>query len=140
MIKYLYPKIISIDTIPKEGKQYGLRFTWKATEPLTDRNVADFFAIIPPRFLERYAFNVVRILGAYPETQFTPEIVFVPRWDTDLTLRQIWEETKSWALEKYMDFTFLEAVVYKPRFPWWLLGIAAVEAGGIVYVAKKKKA
>jgi len=140
MIKYLYPKVISVDTVPKMGKQYGLRFTWRATEPLTERNVTDFFAIIPPRFLERYAFNVVRIMGAYPGAELTPEIQFVPRWDTALTLRQIWEETKSWALGKYMDFTFEEAIIYKTRFPWWLVAIAAVEAGGIVYVAKKKKA
>lgn len=139
MIKYLYPKVISIDTIPKMGKQYGLRFTWKATEPLTNRNVADFFAIIPPLFMEKYSLNVVRIMGAYPETELNPEIQFVPLRETDLTLRQIWDETKSWALKHYMDFTFREAVIYKTRFPWWLLAIVAGEVGGIVYVAKKKK-
>jgi len=140
MIKYLYAKVIPVSTIPKAGEQYAFRFTWRATEDLTWRNVADAFAIIEAHLEAKYLARVVRILGAYPEEELGPEITFILLVPTKLTLREIWDETKAFALDHYLDFTFEEAVIYRPKFPWWLLAIAAVEAGGIVYVVKKKKA
>lgn len=138
MIKILYAKTISLDTVPKAGKQYGLRFTWRATEDLSWRNVQDAFAVIEAHFEAKYLSEVIRIIGAAPEVELQPEIQFVPRVSTRFTLKEIWDETRAFALDHYLDFTFKEAVAYRPRFPWWLLGIAAVEAGGIVYVVKKK--
>ena len=139
MVEVLYAKTISLDTVPKVGKQYGLRYTWRATEPLTERNVRDAFEVIEAHFEARYPARVLRIIGVEPEVELQPELQFLALEPTDLTLKEIWDETRAFALEHYLDLTFKEAVIYRPRFPWWLLVIAAAEAGGIVYVARKKR-
>lgn len=142
MIKYLYPKPISVHTVPKAGKQYGLRFTWRATEDLTERNISDAFEVVAAYFEADYPVRVLRIISA-PEAGLQPEIQFVVLREIGLaqtvTLNDLWNRIEQVAIDHYLELTFKEAVIYRPRFPWWLLAIAAAEAGGIVYVAKKKR-
>ena len=143
MIKYLYAKPISVHAVPRAGKQYGLRFTWRATEDLTERNVRDAFEVVAAHFQADYPVRVLRIISA-PAAGLQPEIQFLMLREAGLaqtvTLNDMWNRIEQVAIDHYLELTFKEAVIYRPRFPWWFLAIAAVEAGGIVYVVKKKKA
>lgn len=139
MARYVYPHKISLDTIPKRDKYYGFWFGWKATEDLTERNISDALDVLSAYFKEKYPTSWVEMWGHRPlRKEIRLNFVAARYQDFGLSLREVWDEMRAFALEHYLDLTLDRAVIYKPRFPWWLLGIAAVEAGGIVYVAKKK--
>jgi len=136
-MKLLYPHKISLDAKPRAGKKYSFFFSWRTTEDLSPSLVAMALDVVIDHFRAKYRLQQLEIHGLTPLlTSLT--IAFVLKEDSDLMLGQIWEETRTFALERYLDLTLKEAMIWKARFPWWVLLVIAGEVGVIGMVAGKK--
>jgi len=139
-MKLLYPKRVSFFTKPEVGKQYSFRFTWEATEAISEGLIQDAFAIIEAHFKEKYPVRITWVMGKVPEGELGAEIAFVVLEPIDVSLGEMWNETRAFALEYYLDFGLKEITVWLPRFPWWILLLVATIGTGTAYaIAKRKK-
>ena len=132
---FLYPITVSLDTKPLKGKQYAFRFNWKATEDITIRNVRDGFDALLAWFENVYDVRVVFTLGI--EGELGTEVAFKAERDLDNTLGDLWNFLDVGASDYYLDLTFNEAILYKPRIPWWVWLALAGIGGGTIHALKK---
>lgn len=136
-MKLLYPHRISLDARPRAEKKYSFTFSWRATEDLSQRNITDALEVVIEHFRAKYGVEQLEIQGLAPlRTSLT--IFFVLKEGSQLTLAQIWEETRAFALGVYLDLTLWEAAIWKTRFPWWVLLVITGEVGAIWGVARRK--
>ncbi len=133
---FLYPEPVSLDTKPLKGKLYAFRFNWRATEDITIRNVRDGFDALTAWFENVYLVKVPIIIGIEPG-EFATEVMFKPEGDLDNTMGDLWNFLKVGASNYYLDLTFNEAILYKPRTPWWVWLVLAGIGGGTIYALKK---
>lgn len=136
-MKLLYPHRISLSSKPRAGNKYSFTFSWRATEDLSQRNITDALEVVIEHFRAKYGVKTLEISGLVP-LRTSLSIAFVLKEDSQLTLAQIWEETRTFALERYLDLTLWEAEIWKARFPWWVLLVITGEVGAIWGVARKK--
>lgn len=136
-MKLLYPHRISLDAKPMAEKKYSFTFSWRATEDLSQRNITDALEVVIEHFRAKYEVKQLEIQGLTPlRTSLT--IFFVLKEDSELSLAQMWEETRTFAHGAYLDLTLWQAEIWKARFPWWVLLIITGEVGAIWGVASKK--
>lgn len=132
---FLYPEPVSLDTKPLKGKLYAFRFTWKATEDITMRNVREGFDALFAWFENVYGVRISFTLGI--EGELGTEVAFKAERDLDDTLGDLWNFLDTGASDYYLDLTFNEAVLYKPRTPWWVWLVLAGIGGTTIYAFKK---
>ena len=138
MSVFLYLEPVSLTTKPLKGKLYAFRFSWKATEDITIRNVRDGFDALFAWFENVYGVKVVSHIGIEPG-EFATEVTFKPERDLDDTLGDLWNFLKVGASDYYLDLTFDAAILYKPRIPWWVWLLLTGIGGGTIYALKKEK-
>lgn len=125
---------ISLEIVPQVNKQYYIGFVWVPVIPFTEINKID---PVFSHFAETYNASVTSMRGEY-----IAAIIFELKSVTDLTLMQMWEETKTFALFQNLDLYFGAAWVeplQKEKFPWGPLGLIGLTAVGITALALPKK-
>jgi len=138
MFKYLYPKKVSLDTIPLKNKQYAFRFTWRTTESISRESVRRGFDALLAWFENAYSVKVIFTLGI--EGEIGSEIAFKPERDLNISLKDLWNFLETGARDYYLDLTLEEAIIYKPSLPWWLwILIAGGGIGTAIAIFKRKK-
>lgn len=139
MSKYLYPKQIGFDTKPLEGKLYAFRFTWETTEPIGKESIKNGFDALLAWWQNTYDVLITHtMLGI--EGEIGVEIAFRPKRDLDVTMETLWDFLDRHAGNYYLNLALPQAILYKPRWPWWVWAlIAGGGIGATVAIARKRR-
>jgi len=135
MAKYLYPHRVSLNVYPKADTLYAFRFSYKTTEPLSEVSVERVFSLITADFQEKWHPKYMALVRG---EKLLAELDFKLPEPSDATLSEIWENTKDFAHDRYIDLTLVESVVYEPSLLNKLFW--AVLLGLVSYVVLKKPA
>ncbi len=111
----------------------------ETTEPIGDESIKNGFDALLAWWQNTYdTFITNDILGI--EGQIGVYIIFKPKRDLDVTMEDLWDFLDRHAGEYYLNLALPEAILYKPRWPWWVWALLA--GGGIgttVAVVKGRK-
>lgn len=139
MMKYLYPKQIGFDTKPLKDKLYAFRFTWETTEPIGKPSIKNGFDALLAWWQNTYDVSITHtMLGI--EEELGVEIAFKPKRDLSVTMETLWDFLDRHAGEYYLNLALPQAILYKPRWPWWIwVLIAGGGIGTTVAIVKKRR-
>lgn len=133
---FLYPQVITLNTKPLQNKLYAFRFNWETTESIGEESIKNGFDALLAWWQNTYdILTSWSVLGI--EGHLGPEVAFKSKRDLDVTMGDLWSFLKVGASDYYLDLTFNEAILYKPRTPWWVWLVLAGIGGGTIYAFKK---